>query len=102
MTDKNTIKKPTMIFIVRVLFSLLCALLLWVYVTSSQGNNYSQTFSNVSVVYEGETSLRESRGLVVTERYTGTVLVLRLSTSKDTTLGERALISIELESVPAG
>ena len=75
MTEKHTIKKPTTAFIVRVLFSLLCALLLWVYVTSSPGNNYTQTFSNVSVVYEGETSLRESRGLVVTERYTSTVRV---------------------------
>ena len=69
----------------RILLSLLCSLLLWVYVTGTEGNNYSQTFTGVSVVYDGETALRESRGLVITDRYESTI--------RATVTGSRRIVS---------
>ena len=56
-------------------FSLLCALLLWVYVTSTEGDNYTDSFSGVNVVFEGENTMREARGLVITSRGSSTVRV---------------------------
>ncbi|MBR6207563.1 MAG: hypothetical protein IKQ69_01060 [Oscillospiraceae bacterium] len=48
--------------------SLALAILLWMYVTSTEGVEVSVTFSNVPIEFLGEDSLRESSGLIVTEQ----------------------------------
>ena len=45
--------------------SLLASVLLWVYVTTTQGDVIEQTYEGVSVVFNGEDVLRENEGLVV-------------------------------------
>lgn len=47
--------------------SVLCALLLWVYVTETRGEDITKTYPGVQVVFEGESSIRESRELIITE-----------------------------------
>lgn len=68
MTDKFNIKKPTLTMVLKIIFSLLCALLLWVYVTSTESDDYTERFTNIPVVFEGEATMRESRGLVITSQ----------------------------------
>lgn len=48
-----------------ILLSLICALLFWLYVTETEGEVYSDTFSGVKVVFEGETNMRDTRGLII-------------------------------------
>lgn len=45
--------------------SLLASVLLWVYVTTTQGDVSEQTYEGVSVVFNGEDTLRENEGLVI-------------------------------------
>lgn len=45
--------------------SLLASVLLWVYVTTTQGDVSEQTYEGVSVVFNGEDTLRENEGLVM-------------------------------------
>ena len=42
-------------------FSLLAAILLWTYVTSTEGVEVEKVFSNVKIVFSGAEALRESR-----------------------------------------
>ena len=49
-------------------FSVICALLLWVYVTETQGEEIPKPFSGVKVVYEGETTIRDTRELIISEK----------------------------------
>ena len=72
---KNKLKSLTLRDISLIAFSVLCSLLLWVYVTSTEGDEYTEVFSGVNVVFEGETTMREARGLVLTSRGTSTVRV---------------------------
>lgn len=65
---KTTI--PSKIWSSKVLWaavSLLCALLLWVYVTDTEGDTYTDNFNNVQVVFVGEQTLKEQRGLIITD-----------------------------------
>ncbi len=75
MNDKFSAKKPVGSRVLRLLLSFLCAMLLWVYVTSTEATDYAQTFSGIQVVFEGESTMRESRGLVITNRGTNSVRV---------------------------
>lgn len=69
MTDKKQQnKQSTLQTVMYLVFSLVCALLIWVYVTESTGIETDRPFPGVSVVYEGENSMRESRGLIISER----------------------------------
>lgn len=49
-------------------FSLICALILWVYVTSTEGDEHTRVFNGVRLIYEGETALRDTKDLVITSR----------------------------------
>ncbi len=73
MDKKITFKKPNAKNILFAIVALLCSLLIWVFVTESQGEDITQTFSGVRVVFEGETTMRESRGLIVSETSSNTV-----------------------------
>ena len=47
--------------------SLLIAIFLWTYVTTTEGVEVTETFSNIPIEFVGADSLRESSGLIVTE-----------------------------------
>ncbi len=71
MTEKKQQnKQSTLQTVLFIVFSLVCALLIWVYVTESIGGETDRPLSGVTVIYEGETSMRESRGLIISERDT--------------------------------
>ena len=71
MTEKKQQnKQSTLQTVLYIIFSLVCSLLIWVYVTESVGKETDRTLPGVSVIYEGETSMRESRGLIISERDT--------------------------------
>ena len=68
MNDKKQNQnKSTLHTILLALFSLICALLIWVYVTDTVGTDIDKPFPGVKVVFEGETAMRESRGLVISD-----------------------------------
>ena len=76
MNDKkNTSNNSTLRMLLRILFSLVCALLIWVYVTDTVGEDIDRPFSGVKVVFEGENAMRESRGLVISDINTTSVKV---------------------------
>lgn len=64
---KNKFNNSTLRTLLRILFSLICSLLIWVYVTDTVGEDIDRPFSGVKVVFEGETAMRESRGLVISD-----------------------------------
>lgn len=51
-----------------VAISVLIAILLWTYVTTTEGVEVTETFSNIPIEFLGAESLRESSGLIVTEQ----------------------------------
>lgn len=55
--------------------SLLASFALWAYVTSVEGDEYTQTFYGVRVELVGEDILRENRNMVITDLNTSTVTV---------------------------
>ena len=55
--------------------SLLASLAIWVYVTSVQSTEFSQTFYGVEVELVGESTLRETKNMVITDLDTSTVTV---------------------------
>ncbi len=61
---------PTLVTISYIVFSLICSLLIWVYVTESIGGDTDRTYPGVMVVYEGENDMRDSRGLIISDRDT--------------------------------
>jgi YbbR domain-containing protein len=76
MNDKKTsLPRLTGRHIFWMVFSVLCALLIWVYVTDTQGEDFTKNFPNVQVVFEGESTMREARELIITEADTNSVRV---------------------------
>ena len=67
MKNKPMVKSNTPRAILLMVFSLLCAILLWIYVTDTQGADTDRPFNGVKVVFEGENIMRESRGLIVSD-----------------------------------
>lgn len=61
--------------------SLLASILLWVYVTTSQGDVIERTYEGVKVVFQGEDSLLEKSGLVISNISSNTVSV-RIKTTR--------------------
>lgn len=55
--------------------SLIVSLGIWVYVTSMQSDQFKQTFYNVQVELVGESALRDSKNMVITDLDTSTVTV---------------------------
>ena len=58
-----------------VIISLICSLIIWVYVASVETEEFKQTFRGVRVQLVGETLLRDSKNLVITDMDTSTVTV---------------------------
>lgn len=65
------------------IISLLASILLWVYVTTTQGDVIEQTFEGVSVVFNGEDTLRENEGLVIANVSSNTVNVRIRATRRE-------------------
>ena len=59
--------------IVSMLLSLAIAMGLWLYVITTVSPGWTETISGIPVVFEGETILREERGLMITSNQTATV-----------------------------
>ncbi|MCD8065631.1 MAG: hypothetical protein LUE15_00400 [Oscillospiraceae bacterium] len=81
--------RPWLYRILLFVFAMLCSLVLWMYVTSVQYDDYSRSFNGVAVTFEGEATMRESRGLVITS--------VSDSSVRFTVSGNRGVIS-KLES----
>lgn len=65
--DKRTSKSPILDNkILWVLVSIIASVLLWVYVTTTEGDITKKTFEGVEVVFNGEETLRERDGMVIT------------------------------------
>ncbi len=58
-----------------VIVSLICSVIMWVYVASVETEEFKQTFRGVRVQLVGETLLRDSKNLVITDMDTSTVTV---------------------------
>ena len=55
--------------------SLIASLAIWVYVSSVESDEFKKTFRGVEVKLSGETLLRDSKNLVITDMDTGTVTI---------------------------
>lgn len=58
-----------------VIISLVASVLLWVYVTTTEGAQREQTYSGVPVVFSGADTIRDRDALAITDVSTGTVNV---------------------------
>lgn len=67
MTEKKQEKKFNRQSVLYIIFSVFCAFLLWIYVTETEGQDIDRTFTGVRVVFEGESTMRESRGLIISD-----------------------------------
>ena len=77
---------PTLVTISYIVFSLVASLLIWVYVTESNGGESDRTFPGVMVVFEGESEMRDTRGLIISER--------EATTGKVTLSGNRRTLAV--------
>ena len=69
--NKETGNKSKSIFDSRgfwMVFSLVAAIMLWLYVTTTEGVEREMTLSGVKIEFTGAESMRESSGLIVTEQ----------------------------------
>ena len=67
MENKKQYKTNMARTILLIIISLIASLILWAYVTEERGEDITQPFYGVGVRFEGEETLRESRGLIVSE-----------------------------------
>jgi len=58
-----------------VILAIFCSILLWVYVTNLEGEVDEVTYTPVKLVLEGEDSMRDSRGLIITSLDTTNIRV---------------------------
>jgi len=72
---KNTIKKLYDSRAFWVIVSLVASLVFWIYVSSVETEEFKQTFRGVKVELVGESILRDSKDLVITDLDTNTVTV---------------------------
>ncbi|MFB0920791.1 MAG: CdaR family protein [Oscillospiraceae bacterium] len=80
--DKN--KKKSKLLDNKILWaviSLLASIVLWVYVTTSEGDVIERSYDGVKVVFQGEDSLLEKSGLVISNISSNTVSV-RIKTTR--------------------
>jgi len=68
-----------------IVFSLLASVLLWMYVTTVEGDEGTMTYYGIDVVFSGEENLRNSKGFIITDVSSNSVNV--------TIKGSRALLA---------
>lgn len=66
-----------------VVISLIASVLLWVYVTTTEGSQRRQTYTGVPVVFNGAETIRDRDGLVITDVSAGTVNVTLSGSLRD-------------------
>lgn len=82
--DRNTSKSK--IWDSKILWavvSIIASVLLWVYVTTTEGDIIRETYEGVAVVFKGEETLRDRDGLVITNPSSNTVSVTLSGTRRD-------------------
>lgn len=67
MDKKKNPFNATVRNILLMVLSLVCSLLLWIYVTDTEGQEIDRSIPGVEVVFQGEAAMRESRGLIVSD-----------------------------------
>ena len=72
---KNTMRKLYDSRAFWVIVSLITSLVFWIYVSSVETEEFKQTFRGVKVELVGETLLRDSKNLVITDLDTNTVTI---------------------------
>ena len=111
MANTQRTNNSTLRAILLIAFSLLCSLLLWVYVTDTEGQNVTMPFPGVQVRLDGVDTMRESRGLIVTDTsatsarvmLTGSRRTISALSSKDLTVSVDVTIPMPLLStIPPG
>lgn len=75
MAEKMKNNRPGLNKVLLVILSLICSIMLWVYVTNQEGNVEERLFTGVKVVFEGEDTMRDSRGYIITSNETTSVRV---------------------------
>lgn len=73
---KKKIKKLTNSRAFWLIVSMILSLTIWIYVSSVETEEFKRTFTGVRVELIGETSLRENRGLVITDMDTSSVTIV--------------------------
>lgn len=82
--DKNTSKSKVWDNkILWAVISVIASVLLWVYVTNTEGDQIQDTFNGVPVVYSGSDAIRDRYGLVITDSSVNTVSVTLRGTRRD-------------------
>ncbi len=71
----KTIKKIYNSSLFWILISLIASLIIWIYVTSIQSDEYHQIFRDVPVEFVGSDVLRNTKGMVITDAGVSTVTV---------------------------
>lgn len=79
----NTKKKIWDSKVLWVIISILASILLWVYVTTTQGDITEARIENVPVVFSGQDTIREKDGLVITDISSETITVVVRGTRRD-------------------
>ena len=72
---KETLKKLYDSKYFWIALSVLTSIMLWVYITTTEESVQQNTYSNIPVVFSGEASMRENRGLIISEVDTTSVRV---------------------------
>lgn len=75
MSRKNSANNILDSKLIWIIFSLITSILLWVYVTTVEGEEISLTFYGVDVEFSGEEILRDSTGYIITDVSSNTVSV---------------------------
>lgn len=83
MDKKTTKKKIWDSKALWVIISIFSSILLWVFVTSTQGDLIEQTYDGVAIEFKGSNTLREKNGLVVTNISANTVTVTLRGTRRE-------------------
>lgn len=73
--NKTKTNHSTLNTVLLAVFSLICSLLIWVYVTDTNGGDIEKDFPGVKVVFDGESTMRDSRGLIISDNETTSVRV---------------------------
>jgi len=66
-----------------IIVSVLLAFFLWIYVNNNEVTEYSQTFNNIQVIFNGEEAMREAKGLIVTDLSSNMVSVTLKGTRRE-------------------
>lgn len=75
MKKQETVKTSKWRSVLWMAISLLASLLLWVYVTESEGENIERSFPGVQVRFDGESTMRDTREMIVSDDSTTSVKV---------------------------